>query len=97
MRVLSVPLILVCLAPGSVWAQPGETGRVAELNVEAWALPGTDPGTLRAATQAALGRVQTLSGLLPICAPCRKIRNDNGNCVCPSCVETLYPENALHT
>ena len=33
---------------------------------------------LNAALQEALDRVKTLSGLLPICAVCKKIRNDGG-------------------
>lgn len=54
MRVLAVPLILVCLTPGAAWAQPGATGRVAELNAEAKALHETDPAKSLAAAQQAL-------------------------------------------
>ncbi|MBN1646907.1 MAG: hypothetical protein JW874_02640 [Spirochaetales bacterium] len=58
----------------------------------------------------ALQNVKTLNGLLPICAVCKKIRDDKGywkqiehyisehtgadfsHCICPDCMEKLYPE-----
>ncbi|MBX7119316.1 MAG: PAS domain-containing protein [Gemmatimonadaceae bacterium] len=60
--------------------------------------------------QEALAQVRTLSGLLPICASCKRIRDDDGawqtveryiqthtdaefsHGVCPTCMDTLYPE-----
>jgi ligand-binding sensor domain-containing protein len=60
----------------------------------------------------ALGQVRMLSGLLPICSNCKKIRDDSGGWhhvesyvrahseasfshgICPSCLETLYPNTA---
>lgn len=70
---------------------------------------------LRAQAEAlaeALERLQTLRGLLPICAWCKNVRDDGGywtqveayvsnhsaaeftHCICPSCVEKLYPDYA---
>lgn len=61
--------------------------------------------------QDALADVHTLTGLLPICANCKKIRDDSdlwheidayvtrhstarfSHGLCPSCVDTLYPED----
>ena len=40
--------------------------------------------------QQALGEVKTLSGLLPICATCKKVRDDEGYWIQ---IETYYPES----
>lgn len=58
----------------------------------------------------ALGEVKQLKGLLPICASCKNVRDDQGywnsiesyvaarsdaefsHALCPSCVESLYPQ-----
>ncbi|OPZ59442.1 MAG: aerobic respiration control sensor protein ArcB [Deltaproteobacteria bacterium ADurb.Bin510] len=58
---------------------------------------------LIAELQQALSEVKALSGLLPICANCKKIRDDQGyisqhsqalfsHGICPDCARLLYPE-----
>lgn len=65
---------------------------------------------LNAELSQALGAVNTLRGLLPICSSCKRIRDSEGcwheleayigsrsaaefsHGICPTCMETLYPE-----
>jgi hypothetical protein len=54
----------------------------------------------------ALGKVKTLSGFIPICASCKKVRDDHGywekhtevefsHSLCPECTRKLYPDLLL--
>lgn len=44
----------------------------------------------------AISEIKQLSGIIPICASCKKIRDDTGflfsHSLCPDCVKKLYPD-----
>lgn len=56
----------------------GELARIFDTMIERRRLAEMEREQLIAEIQAAMSKVKTLSGLLPICASCKKIRDDKG-------------------
>ena len=66
----------VCME--AVASRSGQECRVAVMDITGLKQAQAEQERLIAELQAALAQVKTLSGLLPICASCKKIRDDRG-------------------